>query len=82
MQSSQFSVALDYWAIWKTHLDCQMTSEVSLIVLPLLGAVRMLQLAVCITIHVAVEWRWEEPLLAYTLAGAEIELFENIAEGL
>jgi hypothetical protein len=34
----------------------------------------MLQLAVCITVHVAVEWRWEEPLLAYTLAGAEIEL--------
>jgi hypothetical protein len=55
MQGCRFSVALDYWAIWKTHFDCQITSEVSLIVRPLLGAVRVLQLAVCITVHVAVE---------------------------
>jgi hypothetical protein len=33
-------------------------------------------------IHVAVECSWEEPPLAYALAGPGIELFENIAEGL
>jgi hypothetical protein len=38
--------------------------------------------AVCRVIHVAVECSWEEPPLAYALAGPGIELFENIAEGL
>jgi hypothetical protein len=45
-------------------------------------AMSMLQLAVHSTIHVANECRWEEWVLAYTLAGAGIELFENIDEGL
>ncbi len=54
---------------------------VGIIVLQLLGAMSMLQLAVH-SIHLANECRWEELALAYTLAGAGIELFENIDEGL
>jgi hypothetical protein len=61
MQSCQFAVVLEYCAsLENSYLDSQITSVKGLIVLPLLGAMSMLQLAVLSTIHVANESRREE----------------------
>jgi hypothetical protein len=61
MQSCRFVVVLEYCASLENgYLDSQIPSVKGLIVLPLLGAMLMLQLAVHSTIHVANECRWEE----------------------